>query len=147
MAVRLARLTGILLLFISATGLVWIIETAIIRTYNPESAVSLLLNAVVALTSMVDHGILTKVAGPAKAVVLSAAIYFVLAKSGISRALCGWYLERLGCRQFCRQCFYPLDEPKGECVRCPECGTLNDASKWLINREGESRQEQGNVGA
>ena len=53
-------------------------------------------------------------------------------------------LVRSGVLPFCCRCVYPLDQ-RYECgdVVCPECGTVNDASKWLINREGADKSAGG----
>lgn len=46
-----------------------------------------------------------------------------------------WAMSR-GLIPMCRGCGYRLDGTAGEEVRCPECGTLNDASRWVVE-EGE----------
>lgn len=77
------------------------------------------------------------------ALCISSAMYSVYA---IYYILLRQELVRSGFFPFCCRCVYPLDQ-RYECgdVVCPECGAVNDASRWLINREKESGEGQDSV--
>lgn len=47
-----------------------------------------------------------------------------------------WRVVRSEWIALCKRCRCRLDPKAIGRVRCPKCGTVNDASRWLINREG-----------
>lgn len=107
-----------------ASGLLWIVEHVFAKTY----AAGVHLGA---FTDVIEDAI----AGLVALLFCGAYVLFVLRRQAA-------LMIATGQLSVCTKCGYPLYRSAKDAIRCPECGTLNDASKWLINQEGESGEGQ-----
>ena len=80
---------------------------------------------------------------PLRLLMLGIIILVIIALFRIHLWLLFWMLFRSGRFPACRQCRYRLDHVNGDRIRCPECGTLNDARRWVVDgREGDAGESR-----